>query len=614
MSPDRRSCTPADLHKPVRAKMTVPVVVDWPVRVGRPRGPGGRAAASYRVTRSPGRAGLILSEDRAGRVHRLAGAGIRSRARCPPRAGTVASGMATDVAEGFVLRAGREREGIAMSWSSRRGATAATTSRPPVRTWRGWRRSIAALPAVVAVAVVVLAACSAGPGGATHARQPGAQPPPCSPNPPPEAPPSWPTTVTTIGQAYYCVFARYYAGPVLDDRVLLAGAFAGFTQELDRLGLDRPDATMPALTGHRDADWAAFAAVYRKVTGQLPASPAQRQELAAATMTAMVASLGNNHAEWSYPALPPGDVPGDLGIMTSPAPPLAAIAPREALPPLFITAVAPGSPAASHGLRPGDIIVTVDGAPPFPGGIISQGVMNQLFGPYPAPGRVTIQLHRPATGRTWTVTLAPALYQALPPPVSVKLLNGDIAYVQLPGFFPGAADQVLGDISSLAPHARLRGLILDLRGNGGGTVADPARLLGAFIHGKAWSYDCDVHGRCTANDTDSRVPLLHLPLVVLTDRNCVSACDAFSGAVKDLRLGTLVGTRTAGIVAAPPAAYLLDDASLLALPATQALSAGHELINGIGVAPDYYLPLTAQDLSTGHDPDIAKALTLLGGR
>ena len=45
-----------------------------------------------------------------------------------------------------------------------------------------------------------------------------------------------PTTVTTIGQAYFCIFTHYYAGPVLDDRVLLAGAFAGLTQELDRLG------------------------------------------------------------------------------------------------------------------------------------------------------------------------------------------------------------------------------------------------------------------------------------------------------------------------------------------------------------------------------------------
>jgi carboxyl-terminal processing protease len=83
--------------------------------------------------------------------------------------------------------------------------------------------------------------------------------------------------------------------------------------------------------------------------------------------------------------------------------------------------------------------------------------------------------------------------------------------------------------------------------------------------------------------------------------------------VKDLRLGTLVGTRTSGIVSGPAAAYLLDDASLLTLPAKHELSADHELINGIGVAPDYYLPLTAQDLSTGHDPDITKALTLLGG-
>jgi len=361
---------------------------------------------------------------------------------------------------------------------------------------------------------------SAGSPGSSAAS---GQPPPCSPNPPPEAPPAKPTTVTTIGQAYYCVFAHYYAGPVLDDRVLLAGAFAGFTQELDRLGIDQPDATMPALTGHRDTDWAAFAAVYQKVTSQLPASPAQRQELAAATMTGMIAGLDNNHARWSYPAPPPGDVPGDLGIMTSPAPPLADIAPHEALPPLFITAVLPGSPAASNGLRPGDIIVSVDGAPPFPDGIISAGVMNLLFGPYPPPGRVSVQLHRPATGRTWTVTLTPALYQAPPP------------------------------------------------------------------------------------------PLLHLTLVVLTDRNCASGCDAFSVAVKDLRLGTLVGTRTSGIVAAPAAAYLLDDASLIVLPATQELSARHELINDIGVAPDYYLPLTAQDLSTGHDPDIAKALTLLGG-
>ena len=111
--------------------------------------------------------------------------------------------------------------------------------------------------------------------------------------------------------------------------------------------------TMPALTGNRDRDWNAFAAVYQKVTSQLPANPAQRQELAAATMTGMIASLHDNHARWSYPAPSPGSVPGDLGIMTSPGYLLADTAPQEALPPLFITAVAPGSPPPATGCGPG---------------------------------------------------------------------------------------------------------------------------------------------------------------------------------------------------------------------------------------------------------------------
>jgi hypothetical protein len=50
-----------------------------------------------------------------------------------------------------------------------------------------------------------------------------------------------------------------------------------------------------------------------------------------------------------------------------------------------------------------------------------------------------------------------------------------------------------------------------------------------------------------------------------------------------------------------PSPPVVADASLIILPARHELSAHHELINGIDVLPDY-LPLTAQGLSTGHDP------------
>jgi carboxyl-terminal processing protease len=170
---------------------------------------------------------------------------------------------------------------------------------------------------------------------------------------------------------------------------------------------------------------------------------------------------------------------------------------------------------------------------------------------------------------------------------------------------------VLNAIAELRKHTTLRGIILDLRGNGGGSGAELVRLLGAFVHGKTTSYWCDVRDQCTANHPDDTVRLLNLPLVALTDRGCASACDSFAGAVKDLHLGALVGTRTAGLVSGPALPYLLDDNSELTLPFFREIGANREIVDTIGIAPDQVAPMTAADLSAGRDPGVAKARTLL---
>jgi carboxyl-terminal processing protease len=102
-----------------------------------------------------------------------------------------------------------------------------------------------------------------------------------------------------------------------------------------------------------------------------------------------------------------------------------------------------------------------------------------------------------------------------------------------------------------------------------------------------------------------------LPLVVLTDRTCASACDSLATGVKDLHLGALVGTRTAGAASGGADVYALDDGSRLMLPKLYEIGANKEIINTIGVAPDYYAPMTAADLSAGRDPGLAKAIELL---
>ncbi|NUT21366.1 MAG: PDZ domain-containing protein [Hamadaea sp.] len=414
--------------------------------------------------------------------------------------------------------------------------------------------------------------------------------------------PAVPTTVTTIGQAYNCILDNYYRGPILDDRSLLVPAFAALTQELQRRGLDTAQATMPALTGKRDADWTRFRRAYDKIVAKLP-DDIVRQAVAGATLQGMVSALDDNHAKWTR-----GQQRNLLGLKFSG---LRPDGPDPAITsPVFVTSIAPGSAAAGSGIKPGDEVISVNGVPLILNGTVTYGVVAWLTAPTPGQS-LEFTLRRPATGKTFTATVTPVDYPQQAPKVGVQLLSGDIAKLTIPGFYTGVADEALAAIAELRKTTTLRGLILDLRGNGGGVGAELARLLGAFVHDKTVSYWCDVRDHCTANKADVTVPLLNLPLAVLTDRTCASACDSFAGTVKDLHLGTLIGTRTAGLVSGPTLPYLLDDGSQLALPSQREVGANHEIIDTIGVAPDHLAPMTSADLSAGRDPAVAKALSLL---
>jgi carboxyl-terminal processing protease len=409
---------------------------------------------------------------------------------------------------------------------------------------------------------------------------------------------------------------QYVTGKMLDDRVLLDGAFSALVQALLNKGLDQSMAMSPVLTGDRQADWSAFSEVYQRVSNALPHNADLQQDLVAATMRGMVQSLRDNHTTWSVPPpatvlkqFPNGAFYG-LGINTS-----ASSGPSflpEARPPLFITEVQPGSPAARQQVAPGDIITAVNGSAPFTNNQLNPGVMAWLT-PRPSNnGAIQVTLLRPRTGRTWTVTLTPTLFAPdMAPIVSARVLHDSLAYVKLTQFTPDAGDQVLKAIDSLHLGGRLRGIILDLRDNHGGSPDGVSQLLGAFVHGKIVGYLVDGEGKRTALSTTDTVSLLHQPLVVLTNRGCASACEEFSGAVKDLGIAPLVGTRTAGAIAGVASAYFLNDGSTLGITAQRGLGARGEKLDGTGVAPDYEAPQTAQELSSGQDPAIEKAIKLL---
>jgi carboxyl-terminal processing protease len=464
------------------------------------------------------------------------------------------------------------------------------------------RKTLAVAALLVASATLIgNGVPTVGAAQSNHDRPPACAPPPEGPTPPPELKP---TTIITIGQLYYCILENYYSGPVLDDRSLLVPAFAALTQELQRRGLDQPEATLPALTGKKDRDWAVFSQVYERIAARLPQDPAVQQAVAEATMRAMMKSLNDNHANWlrgfsfnlTGMLLSAFHGPGNLDPV--------------ATEPLFVTQVGAGSPAEAAGIRLGDEIVAVNDVPPYVNGVVSEGVLKWIT-ETTVGTPIILTLHRPATDATFTVTVIAA--SSAPPPSEIvsKLVDGNVAYVKMPAFFPGVSDRVLQAIASLRQVSKLRGVILDLRGNTGGAGEERAKMLGALVHDTVTHYWCDVKDHCFDIRTDDSVPLLNLPVVALIDRNCNSACDSFASAFKDLHLGALVGTRSGGEVSGAPFLYLLDDGSAVTLPKYHEIAANKEIVNTIGVATDYYAPLTAADLSAGRDPGLAKAVELL---
>ncbi len=210
----------------------------------------------------------------------------------------------------------------------------------------------------------------------------------------------------------------------------------------------------------------------------------------------------------------------------------------------IIKEVHEGYSAHKAGLKPGDKIVAIDGKSAK--GKSKDDISDILKG---APGtKVMLTLKRPGSNKELKVTLNREEVKVPNVPYS-GMVNQEIGYIALTTFTQNAGKNVQDALAELKKsNEDLNGIILDLRGNGGGLLAEAINVSNVFIpkneqivitRGKVPEWDRSF--KTLNNPFD-----LNIPLVVLIDHNSASASEIVSGVIQDLDRGILIGQQSYG--------------------------------------------------------------------
>ena len=218
---------------------------------------------------------------------------------------------------------------------------------------------------------------------------------------------------------------------------------------------------------------------------------------------------------------------------------------------LLIIAPLDGSPAWRSGVLPGDVVLEIDGEDTK--GIDIFEAVAKLKGK--AGTQVTIKIrHTGGTLADITITrekievASVRGFRRIPGNGFDYIIDpaNKIAYVRLTQFAKNSADELKAELVKLKA-AGMRGLILDLRDNGGGLLDGAVEISDLFLTGGKTIVSTE--GRAEpglVQRSTSKTLLPELPLVVLANENSASASEIFAGAMLDNDRALLVGTRTYG--------------------------------------------------------------------
>lgn len=201
-----------------------------------------------------------------------------------------------------------------------------------------------------------------------------------------------------------------------------------------------------------------------------------------------------------------------------------------------------GMPADLAGLKAGDKILEIDGQSAE--GKTTAEVSSALRGQ--AGTELKVKIERDGKVLEKTLTRREIKMKSVP---YYGLVDNDYGYIKLDEFTQNASKDVKDAFLTLkSKKSNLKGLILDLRGNGGGLLNEAVDLVNIFVNkhelvvqtkGKVASRNTKHHTRNAPVDKD-------IPVVVLIDGYSASASEIVAGSLQDLDRAVVIGSRSFG--------------------------------------------------------------------
>ncbi|MGM9716486.1 MAG: S41 family peptidase [Prevotella sp.] len=201
-----------------------------------------------------------------------------------------------------------------------------------------------------------------------------------------------------------------------------------------------------------------------------------------------------------------------------------------------------GMPAAEVGLKKGDIILSIDGESME--GKDNAYVSDHLKGD--AGSTFELKIRRPTTGKVMKLKITRRAIQ-MPAVPYYGIRPEGIGYINLSQFTEDCAKQVRRAFIEMKRKG-IKGLVLDLRGNGGGSELEAVNIVNMFVpkgitiasnRGKIKRVNHDYKTTVEPIDTV-------MPIVVLVNGNTASSSEITSGSLQDLDRAVILGTRTYG--------------------------------------------------------------------